>query len=51
MHGSLQLVDSNLKHGYGECWGGGGYDDIESGAQVVIYDERGRDAWEWVAKQ
>jgi hypothetical protein len=39
--GTIDLTDSDLQHYDDECSGGGGYDDITGGAQVVVYDNAG----------
>jgi hypothetical protein len=41
--GSLTLSDtmSVVTTTKDDCWGTGGYDDIQAGAQVVVYDNKG----------
>lgn len=40
--GTLTLVDSDVVGDSDDCYGTGGYDDIESGAQVVVKDGAGK---------
>jgi hypothetical protein len=38
VRGTITLIDSGNENYAGACYGGGGYDDMSGGAQVVIRD-------------
>jgi hypothetical protein len=38
VRGEITLIDSDNENYSGSCYGGGGYDDMAGGAQVVIRD-------------
>lgn len=40
--GTITLTDSGVDEVDGECWGTGGYDDMQGGTQVVVRDADGK---------